>query len=96
MNEVAIDIILTYIDQSLFEPDHKWPDHIFEYRTYSRWAAYEVLERIMDHPHDDPIMVFDRFWFEICSILNGDLDPKKKKIFSIAKQTIEEITLLFV
>lgn len=96
MNEVAIDIVLNYIDRSLFEPDHKWPDYIFEHRTYSRWAAYEVLERIMDHPYDDPSIVIEGFWFEICSILNDDLDPKKQKMFSIAKQTIEDIGRLFV
>ena len=96
MNEIAIDIVLDYIDHELFEPDYKWPDHIFEHRTYSRWAAYEILERIMDHPYDNPDILIEQFWFEICSVLNDDLDSKKEEMFSIAKETIEDIGRLFV
>lgn len=96
MNEVAIDIVLNYINRELFEPDHRWPEDIFERRTYSRWAAYEVLERIMDHPYDDPSIVIEKFWLEIGVILNGEHDLKKHRMFSIAKQTIEDIGRLFV
>ena len=56
MNEVAICKIMSYIENNLFEPGYLWDKHIFKERSYSRWAAYEILERIMDNPFSSPDM----------------------------------------
>lgn len=61
MNDVAVSITMRYIDENLFEPQFKWPKIEFARRSYSRWAAYEILELLLDHPFYDAEILIEGF-----------------------------------
>lgn len=47
MDDRYVLMVEEYIRDNLPEPDIKDDSYIFELHTYSRWAAYEILERLM-------------------------------------------------
>jgi len=97
INDIAISKIMKYIDEYCFEPGAKWLDEYFAQRSYSNWAAYEILELIMDHPFDSPSLLIDDFILkmELYSCIGNVFE--RKIIFSIAKDTAEHIQqLLFL
>lgn len=61
----AVSIIQRYVDEHLFSPSFTWPKYEFRKRSYQQWAAYEICDRIMDKPFDDPITVIENFMFEM-------------------------------
>lgn len=63
----AVSIIQRYVDEHLFSPSFTWPKYEFRKRSYQQWAAYEICDRIMDKPFDDPITVIESFMFEMAS-----------------------------
>lgn len=93
MYEESISVIVDYIENSIGEIDDIWPEHIFEYRANERWAANEILERVMDSPFDDPEIVVEEFFLEMCLYERQTTFEHKKKIFSIAKTTAEKILI---
>ena len=94
MNEDAIRKVILYLDESLFEPGRMWPDHIFEERSYSRWAANEIIRRLMDCPFDAPIEIVEAFMLTMIMHTYTVRDPRKKRIFSIARDTAFNILQL--
>ena len=48
-NDTAVQALLDYLNES-DEPEIYWPRHHFEESCFSRWAAWEMIEAIMDHP----------------------------------------------
>lgn len=48
MNEIAIQALLDYLEED--GPDVTWPDDEFEQVSYSRWAAGELVNAILDRP----------------------------------------------
>ena len=52
-NDTAVQALLDYLRES-DEPEIFWPRHHFEESCFSRWAAWEMIEAILDHPFDDP------------------------------------------
>ena len=61
----AVSIIQRYVDDHLFSPSFTWPKYEFRKRSYQQWAAYEICDRIMDKPFDDPITIIENFMFEM-------------------------------
>lgn len=96
MNEVAIQEIMNYVEENLFEPQKNWPKDIFEERAYSRWAAFELIDRIMDHPLDPPDMIIENFIFEMIKLSHNTENREKCRIFSIASDVAEDIIYLFL
>lgn len=96
INEEAVIKIMNYIYSHCFEPDVKFPTAWFDQMSYSNWAAYEILELVMDHPLDDPSLLIDEFIIkmELFTLVGGPFE--KGIIFSIAKDTAEDIQLLFI
>ncbi len=93
----AASIILEYMDMHLFPPTFHWNKFEFKKRSYQQWAAYEIIERILDHPFDRALDIIENFMFEMyiyacCS----DEDEHRTFIFQTAVETAEEIILLFV
>lgn len=84
MNEIAIKEVMDYIENDLFEPGTSWPNHIFEERSYSRWAAYEIIQRLMDRPLDPPEITIEEFIFDMESYYAITENPRIEHIFSIA------------
>ena len=95
MNEIAIQKIIECLEENLFEPNNEWPQLIFEERSYARWAAIEIWQKLMDRPHNPPDTVIEEFMFEMILLSNATDDPRKRRIFSIASETAEDILTLF-
>lgn len=109
MCDIAISIISEYINEHLSEVDSTYPNDCFENRSYARWAAFEIIERLNNEaerlpPHiteswREPIPPMDiiaGFLEEMeCYICDG-CDEQHERIFSIAKDLADEIILLFV
>ena len=49
MNETIVQAILGYLESSE-PPGIDWPRHWFEEVCFSRWAAEELVNLILDHP----------------------------------------------
>jgi hypothetical protein len=96
MNDIAIRLILEYVEKYLFDPTLNWPREEFEKRSYSRWAAYEIIESIMDHPFEQPIDVIDDFYMRMIIFGRAAEGTKREAIFSCAADAAEEIALMFV
>ena len=95
-NESAVQAIINYTEESLFEPEASWPEYEFKQRSYSRWSAYEVLARVMDHPLTPPEVIIGEFIIKmvVCSYATGD--KNKIFMFSVAQETAEAILSMFV
>lgn len=94
MNEAVILIIESYIREHLFDPASSWPKYYFKERSYSRWVANEILERVKEQKTTPPIIVIEDFIRELddCSCGNEN----NKLIFSIARDAAEDMLNLFL
>lgn len=90
-NETAVRLIMNYIQDSLFEPQACWPKYYFEHRAYSRWAASEILELIMDRPLTPPDEVVYEFILKMVIYSEVTESKEKRFIFSTAMDTAEDI-----
>ena len=95
MNDVAIQKIFECLEEDLYEPERNWPEKSFEDRSYSRWAAMEIWEKLMDHPHDDPNLIIEEYMFKMLALSKTTTDPMKSRIFSLASETAEDILSVF-
>lgn len=59
--ERAIRIIQNYRRRYLFEPRGNWGDYEFNLRSYARWCADELINRICDNSWGDPIRIIRNF-----------------------------------
>ena len=91
MNEIAIAAILRYIDGYLFEPSWNWPRQYFNRRCYERWAASEIIDRLSDHPFDDPEQTVERFYLEMAYYSSFKEESEQNVMFAIAKETAMDI-----
>lgn len=94
-NDLAVHRILECLEENLFEPNRTWPDAVFERRSYSRWAAYEITEMIMARPYEDPDILIQEFMLKMMVLENSTSDKHKKRIFNIAIDAAEDILTLF-
>lgn len=95
-SETAVSIIKEYVDRHLFSPSFSWPKDEFEKRSYSQWAAYEIINRIMDKPFEMPICIIESFICEMAMYACYGEDEHRSLIFQTAVETVEELILLFV
>ena len=96
MHETAVAIITEYIEDALFEPAKNWPEHWFLQRSYERWAAGEILTRVLDNPTTPAVPIIESFMIQMLIFSSKAKDSKGPNIFTIAKETAEDILLLFV
>lgn len=92
--DTAAQVLLGYLNDSLFEPSIKWPKDEFLTRSYSRWAVCEVVERLLDNPFGDAESIVEVFLLEMecCEIrANG---RSAEFIFRTAKNTTYDILSL--
>lgn len=94
-SEVAVQKIMECLEENLFEPHIAWPHNSFEQRSYSRWAAIEIADRLMDRPYEFPDIIIESFMLEMEILAIEAKDPKRKRIFTIAEETAEDILTLF-
>lgn len=95
INELAAAKLVGFIEEHLFAPEASWDQHQFEKRSYQRWAAFELLERIMDHPLEEPEMLVEEFIITAGFYSGMNADSKTGFLFETAKETAEDILQLF-
>lgn len=106
MDERDIAILETYIDMYLFTPSIGWFKDAFDVQVYSRWAANEILLRMMDEemklpPHisgverRSTVEIIDEFIDEVEYCYLASKDPRKKMIFYVATNAAKNILILF-
>lgn len=89
-NIMTIETIFEYLEES-DAPEIYWSKHWFEEVCFTRWAAEELLNAVLDHPMvpaEDTIEEF-AIKMEAYSYLSDGTDAKR--IFSIAAKTSWEI-----
>lgn len=97
MYEMAAEMIQEYIDQWLFEPNYGWPRIEFNRRSYSRWAANEILHRVKTETKGRSVSdIIEEFRWEMDSYSEVDYDRDLAFIFETAKETAEDIGSLFI
>lgn len=93
-NDNAVQALLNYLEKSN-EPDIFLSRHDFEELCFSRWAASELIEAIMDHPFHDPEDVIDEFAVKMAYFSYVADGTDEGLIFSIACDFADEcLTLL--
>lgn len=65
MDERVRAAIKEYYRDKLFAPGKNWPEYYFKQRSYSRWAAKEVLRRIRRNPRVTAIETVEDFIDEV-------------------------------
>ena len=95
MGTEAAEKLLAYIDEYYCEPPFVWHTQLFEEMTYSRWAAFEILGRILDRPFDPPEDVVSDFLLRVALYSQVVKTPTQQRIFSIAEDTAEDILQFF-
>lgn len=97
MYAMAVEFIQEYIDQWLFEPNYRWPRLEFNRRSYERWAAYEILNRIRAETAGRKVVdIIEEFRLEMDAYTEVNYDRDRAFIFEVARDTAEEIGSLFV
>lgn len=91
MNEAAIIKIMSHIENALFEPQYKWDESIFKERSYARWAAFEILARIMDSPFTPPDLIIDEFIIKMAYFSCINEDTEASRMFIIARDAAQDI-----
>lgn len=94
--DIAVFTIQKYIDEHLSGPSLDLSEHEFRKRSYQQWAAYEICNRILDKPFNDPIIIIEIFMFEMAMYVCYGGNELRSFIFQNAVETAEELNLLFV
>lgn len=95
MSTEAVEKLMAYINDYYCEPPHMWHVGLFEEMTYSRWAALEIANRLMDRPLDPPEDVVSDFLLRVALYSQVAKTPDQQRIFSIAEDTAEDILQFF-
>lgn len=107
MHETAVLVIQEYVDECLYIPLLHWPKDEFDERCYSRWAANEILERIIEETTRlpqfitgrepmSPLDIIIEFISEVDYCMDVSEDKRTRQLFSAAKDTATDIVLLFL
>lgn len=88
-NNSMVHVIIEYI-ASIGEPTQRWPEMEFEKASYTRWAATEVLEYVLDNPDHTVIRSVEEF-YQMCWDYSMLSLNESNFIFDIAKDTAGNI-----
>ena len=95
MSTEAAQKLMAYIEDYYCQPPFVWHERLFEEMSYSRWAALEIVERLMDRPLDPPEVVVEDFLLRVMLYSQVAKTPTQQRIFSIAEDTAEDILQFF-
>lgn len=107
MDDRDVLTIINYIDDGFSEPRPVLPEAEFKRRSYSCWAANEILERAIRETDKLPVHItglypvtamemIEEFVCEMDRYRDECEDPGKKQIFEIASSEAKKIGRLFV
>lgn len=93
-NDAAMKALLDYLEKSDSSMDF-WTCCRFEERCFSRWAACEIIEAIMNHPMVEPENVIEEFLIKMILYSSISTNIGEKKIFSTAAHFADKCLKLF-
>lgn len=97
MSKEAVLAIRAYMQKYLFIPRSNWPTDEFRRRSYSRWAADEIMKMIENDPiNQDPINNVEKFMDDMDHYLDLSENRDSYFIFMVAKETAEDIMCLLL
>ena len=96
MNDIAIDTIMRFRNERLISPNEDMPRESYFKASYSIWAVYELLERVMDHPLTSADDIINEFALKMELFARVTDDEEAKLKFRVASDVAEEIRLLYV
>lgn len=91
----CLETLEKFMDEELFMPSIRWPTYEFDKRSYERWAASEVIQRIM-HSKLKPIDILQNFLIQLRNCELESDDPNVRMIFETAYNTVEQMGALLV
>ena len=95
-HDMAIKELEEYMQIYLFEPGANWSEYYFKERSYSRWAANEILTRLKEERKLTPVEITEEFISEMDDFSCMNKNPDSKLIFSIARDRAKDILCLFL
>ena len=104
MEEQAIGILEHYMDIQLSAPNRSMDPDLFDMQVYSRWAAEEIIERLMSEAMKLPPHISGHMYLSASEIITDFIeemdayakiskDERTKKIFSFAREEGRTILL---
>lgn len=97
MSELAVLMVRQYINENLFAPVITWPKNFFDERSYSRWAAYEIIKLIQAEPNIPVNILIQKFVYKLDNYsCMADWRKDVSYMFLTAKDTAEDIGCMFI
>lgn len=96
--EMDNDIVLMSLAEFLYEtgePEVYWPQHWFDEISFTRWAAGELMEAIMNHPTVPAMDTIEEFAIKMTSYWAGEDGTNAEKIFKYAADFAYETLDIF-
>ena len=91
MNEEVISQIKGIIDEWYFEPAANWNEYYFTERSYQRWAAEEIINRLrLDNPKN-PKEIIVRFMKDMDNFSEIGKNATIRFKFVVAYETSRDI-----
>lgn len=94
MNELEITMILEYIEEHLPELENTFDKNKFKERSYSRWVAYEIVQRLSDFPFDPPEVIIESFIIELLGYSHMCQNDKAANMFTAMISAADDILCL--
>lgn len=91
MNGDAGLILSLYKKRYLQCPDRFWASYDFKFRSYSRWVADELIERMNAEPARDPARIVEEFAEEMDRYYEASENERGWQLFAIARDAAREI-----
>lgn len=86
MIDPAVRALVEYLEVSSAPPEATWPWHWFEEVSFSRWAAEEILNAILDHPTIPAEDTIFEFAMKMTAYKASSDGLASERIFSIAAE----------
>lgn len=107
MCDRAILRVMEYIDEELPETNARYYDRDFEYRSYARWAANEIIERLIEESSRlpahitgrmprDALDIINEFIQDLKYCFNASDNTRSQELFYVAVDTAKRIKSMFV
>lgn len=84
-------LIASYKRRWLFIPGKHWAKYDVLYRAYSRWAADELMDRMQQSPHTDPIRITEEFVAQMDAYYEKSSCEACWQLFGIARDAGKDI-----
>ena len=93
-NDSAIYALIEFLYETP-EPEVYWPQHWFEEVSFTRWAAGELMEAILNHPTVPALDTIEEFALKMTAYWANSDGTDAEKIFKYAADFAYETLDIF-